>query len=548
MDKKYLILDCFVDEPACFGVPPFISPYPRYISGALLDAGVTPENITYITIDHLRATEYRINSGYDTVFLIGGSSVPGKYLGEKIGSKAEIEKIVSVNINLKFAIGGVIRSVLSAHSGNIIRINCDIEKFAFHHARGDFIDSLRSSEEIARWASLGADIVKQHPDFPDIICEIESGRGCPREKHCSFCSEGLFPNIEFRETPDILSEIDTLIVSGVSRFRIGRQADILQYKTSMSDFKNGFPRPNKAAVINLFNELKKRKVSGHITTLNIDNANPGTISSFPGESEEILEAIAGAVTPGDTIPLGIESFDPEVIAANSLKIMPEDAFKVIETINRIGGPRVDGIPVLLPGVNLIHGLRGESSSTFEKNFAMLERIKNAGLLIKRINIRKLQPFPGTELGSEKQRTNQAVEKRFEYYRDRIRDEIDFHMLSKIYPAGTILKKCLVHTSDSAYSYAKQIASYSITVKVPLKLELRSFHDLLVVGHRERSIIGLTMPLRINSMPQKALEMIPGISKKRSSDIVLKRPFSGTEEMNRFLVDTERSIRQWFIAD
>jgi len=42
MNKNYLILDFFVDEPACFGVPPFISPYPRYIYGALIQAGVYP--------------------------------------------------------------------------------------------------------------------------------------------------------------------------------------------------------------------------------------------------------------------------------------------------------------------------------------------------------------------------------------------------------------------------------------------------------------------------------------------------------------------------
>jgi len=42
---RFCILDCYVDEPACFGVPPFISPYPRYIFGALADAGVSPDAI-----------------------------------------------------------------------------------------------------------------------------------------------------------------------------------------------------------------------------------------------------------------------------------------------------------------------------------------------------------------------------------------------------------------------------------------------------------------------------------------------------------------------
>ena len=34
------IVDGYVDEPAHFGVPPYISTYPRFTAGALVDAGV----------------------------------------------------------------------------------------------------------------------------------------------------------------------------------------------------------------------------------------------------------------------------------------------------------------------------------------------------------------------------------------------------------------------------------------------------------------------------------------------------------------------------
>ncbi|MEK6916744.1 MAG: hypothetical protein AABW92_03280, partial [Nanoarchaeota archaeon] len=48
---KYTILDCYTDEAAGLGVPPYLGTYPRYIFGILKSKGYDP---TYITIDDLR--------------------------------------------------------------------------------------------------------------------------------------------------------------------------------------------------------------------------------------------------------------------------------------------------------------------------------------------------------------------------------------------------------------------------------------------------------------------------------------------------------------
>jgi radical SAM superfamily enzyme with C-terminal helix-hairpin-helix motif len=53
-DLDVTIVDGYVDEPAHFGVPPYISTYPRFTAGALVDAGVPEDAITYHTIDELR--------------------------------------------------------------------------------------------------------------------------------------------------------------------------------------------------------------------------------------------------------------------------------------------------------------------------------------------------------------------------------------------------------------------------------------------------------------------------------------------------------------
>ncbi|HOT46653.1 MAG TPA: radical SAM protein [Spirochaetota bacterium] len=534
------ILDCYVDEPACFGVPPFVSPYPRYIFGALADAGADGARIDYLTIDSLRAGGYRLEGAYDMVFLIGGAVVPGRYLGSKIGTAAEIRRIAENNRNQRFAVGGLISHVLPG-GDNVILVHNDIEKFAFAFARGGGADERRSAGEIARWAVKGAGVVRHHPRFPDIICEVETSRGCPRESHCSFCSEGLYGPVEFREGGDIIAEVDALIAAGVSRFRLGRQADILQYRSDCSSFIRGFPRPEVSPLRELLAELRTRKDRGLISVLNIDNANPGTIAVFPEESSVILEDLAATVTPGDTMALGVESFDEEVVRRNNLKVSPSDAVRAIEIINEIGGKRIGSVPVLLPGVNLLHGLDGETMGTFETNFRYLSDIMERGLLVKRINIRQILTFPGTPAHMKKFVPGKSVENRFVYYRDRIRSEIEHAMLERIYPPGTIIRQCQVLETQAGYSYGKQIASYAITLKFPMELPLNSFCDAVIISHRERSLLALPCPININTLSQKSLELIPGISRKIASDIILARPFVAMDDAKKFLQNVSQEI-------
>jgi radical SAM superfamily enzyme with C-terminal helix-hairpin-helix motif len=375
---------------------------------------------------------------------------------------------------------------------------------------------------------------------------METGRGCPRLRHCSFCSEGLAGSVEFRETEDIINEVDALINCGVKRFRIGRQADIIQYKSRMENFRGDFPEPNPAAVKELFNHLKVRRDTGLIEVLNIDNGNPGSIANWPDESALILSSIADAVTPGDTLPFGVESFDLSVIKQNNLKTTPEETVFAVKMINEICGHKIDGIPLLLPGINLIQGLRGETAETFKTNYRYLMEIAEKGLLVKRINIRKLLPYPGTGLYNEKPLANRGLLNRFEYFREKIRNDIDRFMLKKIYPTGTVIKNNLVLDRRDSYSFAKQIASYSITVKIPEELELKSFQDILVTGHRERSLSGIPLPFNINTANQKALESVPGINRDTASGIIIKRPFNNISEVSGYLNNVPESLKEKLI--
>ena len=107
------------------------------------------------------------------------------------------------------------------------------------------------------------------------------------------------------------------------------------------------------------------------------------------------------------------------------------------------------------------------------------------------------------------------------------------MLRKIYPAGTVLGDVFILDRRNGYSMGKQIASYSITVKVPGEYELMKFKNVAVTGHSERSLKGITLPLEINRAGQKLLEYIPGISRDRASEMILQRPFTSTDEIEKY---------------
>ena len=83
------IVDGYLDEPSRLGVPPFVSPYSRYIYGAAKDAG---HEAQYLTIDHWRGGQ---RPQGDLVIIIHGAQVPGKYLRTMPMSSKELKAITS---------------------------------------------------------------------------------------------------------------------------------------------------------------------------------------------------------------------------------------------------------------------------------------------------------------------------------------------------------------------------------------------------------------------------------------------------------------------
>ena len=124
----YTILDCYTDEPAGLGVPPYLGTYPRYITGYL------GEEVNYLTIDDLRLwrkfngvihetrksqktdiTTYNLTANYknvnkilqetDTLIVVLGVHVPGKYLSAIPGTLNEIIPMIR-DLNCKKILTG----------------------------------------------------------------------------------------------------------------------------------------------------------------------------------------------------------------------------------------------------------------------------------------------------------------------------------------------------------------------------------------------------------------------------------------------------------
>lgn len=117
MTSDTILIDGYVDEPACLGVPPYISPYIRTVAGVLKEAGKNPE---YVTIDQLRADPFKIANLRNAalVVMIAGTTVPGKYLAGTPATLTEIQQLgASFSGRTKAFLGGPIAFGYSDEGG-----------------------------------------------------------------------------------------------------------------------------------------------------------------------------------------------------------------------------------------------------------------------------------------------------------------------------------------------------------------------------------------------------------------------------------------------
>ena len=416
----------------------------------------------------------------------------------------------------------------------------DIEAVIYKYLNSNEIDPYIKRDEnfLKEIAVLGAEIILKHPNFPYVIAEIETSRGCERDKFCSYCTEPFYGKVDFRDEEDIINEVKALYDYGERYFRIGRQSNIVAYK--------GKDKPNIIAINNLYKGIKE--VAPDLKVLHTDNGNPGYISKYPDESYEILKTIAKYNTAGDIIAFGVESFDKNVIESNFLTTDPDSIIRAIEVVNEAGKDRINGIPKLLPGINLIYGLIGETNETYKINYEYLTNIMERDLMIRRINIRKVMAFEGTYLGKYYKDSKIKInEKLFTKYKKMVRENIDSNMLKKVFPVGeALLTDVIPEFRDRGITFGRQLGTYPILVGVKEELTLGKPVDVLVSDYGYRSITGVKTPININNMGLKELEELPGIGKKRARNIFDIKPITEKGKLKEIFMENYNNIEKYIV--
>lgn len=477
------LVDCYTDEPAGLGVPPYLGVYPRYLYGSL------DEKANYITIDDLRflkhyglekekkeishKTNIRVYNTTKTpeytekilqnttkLIMILGVHTPGKYLSALPGTLKEVSSLVSDMGCEKILTGpAVFGSQLEGgkfSEKNFLNVFDSIKKIDMPYT------------EIKHASVKGANIIKQIPDLR--IIEIETGHGCGRKKGCSFCLEPIKNKLEFRDKDDIIAEVKAFYDLGCRHFRLGKQSDFYLHPKASELLK------------------KIRKKFPEIKVLHIDNASPTSIITKKGV--ETTKAIVRYCTSGNVAALGVESFDKGVCEENNLNSKPDESYQAIKIINKYGAlPGDNGIPAFLPGINLLFGLAGETKDTHNQNMFYLNKILEENLLLRRINIRQVALFEGTELYKYGRKSIRKNKKYYWRWRDDIRQKIDFSMLKKLVPKGTILNDVRMEIYDGNTTFGRQVGTYPLIVGVKKRLPLKKFYSIKVVDHMLRSVVG-----------------------------------------------------------
>ncbi|MDP3734450.1 MAG: radical SAM protein [Nanoarchaeota archaeon] len=481
---KYTILDCYTDEASGLGVPPYLGTYPRYIYGQLSTEG---HAVTYLTIDDLRLWKKhqgikkqpsekektnifvynttihdaeKVLQNTDVLVVIIGVHVPGKYLTAVPGTLKEVIPLMRDIKATKILTGPA-----------IFGTQLEGGKF-FEQENLDLFDEIKDYtvpfHKLDKFSEAGALILAQIPDKR--VIEIETGRGCKVGK-CSFCTEPIKSAFFNRSMESVVQEVKAYYKQGARYFRLGKQADFY-----VSD------KP-----IEMLQKIRKECPA--IEMLQIDNVNPNSVVA-PG-GEEITEAIVNYCTPGNIAAFGVESFDPDVVKANLLNTTPAIAMKAIRIINKYGAKRgANGLPCFLPGINIVFGLIDESKTSHQRNMDALQAIVAEGLLLRRINIRQAAILPNTLLAQKA--GNKFLRKNKKYYwkwRNDIRQNIDFPLLQRLLPKGTIMNDVWTEMYDGKTTFCRQMGTYPLIIGVKGRLPLKKKISIRVVDHMLRSIVG-----------------------------------------------------------
>lgn len=546
-DVSWLVLDGYEDEPAAFGVPPYVGFHIRYVCGVLEQHKI---DYRYMTIDQWRlcseVEREQILRDVSGFVCIAGAVVPGRYIrGTPISQRESSELIRGLPREIPALFGGwAVRgwkqqgwmplrpNLFLAVQDTDATLNGFLKTGSWKHER-------RTSEQWTTWAQLGAQsrAVVNHPDLGTeekrgpLTYEVEVYQGCVRFKRgCKFCIEPKKGIPIWRTPEDIIQEVKFAHDAGVQHVRLGGMTDTYTYMAEgVKELE--YPIPNPEPIAKLLHGLREDE---RLQILHTDNGNPSIIAENIEPSTEITKTLVETLSDGAVLSFGLESADPNVHAENWLNCDASQLKSALRLINQYGRVRGErGLPKLLPGLNFIAGLNGERTETYSMNLNLLQELRNEGLLLRRINIRQVEGEGFQEI----------PELEFKKFKSAVRDTIDSPLLQELFPLGHVLKdvhwethdgrtRLPIHLTDehvgehvhgrAGLTFGRQIGAYPILIGVPYHIPLETSSDIMITGHGARSITGVEIGLSIDTASEKQLEAIPGIGKKAAWNLVSAR--------------------------
>ncbi len=543
-NTAWLVIDGYEDEPAAFGVPPYVGFHIRYICGVLEHHRI---DYTYLTIDQIRAARRQGTLGkcfnnVDGVVILAGAIVPGKYVRGTPISRKELDTLIGdIQTETVIICGGwAIRgwrqrgwapsrpNLFLAHHDLDATLDTFLQTKSFQHVR-------RTTKQWHQWARAGASskAITTHPDLPDpLTVEIELYQGCVRfQRGCRFCIEPKKGAPINRSVGSVIDEVNAALDAGAQHVRLGGATCIYTWQAEgVGELEH--PRPNPEPITELLYTLREDE---RLDILHVDNANPSIIAEHIEEAEVITRLLVDTLSDGAVLSFGLESADQQVHDANWLNCTTDQFRTAVRHINKHGsgrGPR--GLPRLLPGVNLIAGLHKEGETTWNQNHALLTSILNDGLMLRRVNLRQVEGYGFPEIDKE----------RFQASKRRIRETVDAPMLERIAPLGNILRKVrweahggrirtpsdieedgrrdLKIHGQGGITFGRQVGAYPLLIGVPYLIPLETVSDVMVTDHGQRSITAIEIGLEPISVTEQQLRSVPGIGEKTAWAVVADR--------------------------
>jgi len=158
-------------------------------------------------------------------------------------------------------------------------------------------------------------------------------------------------------------------------------------------------------------------------------------------------------------------------------------------------------------------------------------------MVRRINIRQVMAFAGTEMSETGAEIAHDHKKLFKQYKQEVREEIDNPMLKRVAPPGTVLEDVHLEYHQDGKTFGRQLGTYPLLVAVPGERPLGSVIDVAITDHGYRSVTGVPYPLDVNTASMDELAALPGVGRSGAGDILVDRPYErvpDVEGLDRFV--------------